>query len=153
MGIDAAHAVLNLTTGRESAEKHAVRDFIARCNSGGDAWKLLSENVIVTVNGTTPLSGRFPGLELVRGILVDSARVVIQSLEIEIRELIGKGARVAALLRLSGLSTRGVSFNEEGRVCSCVFSVSAGRIEEIALFPDTSLIEIALYGRRYVSDV
>lgn len=153
MGADTAHTVLTLTTEAESPEKQAVRDFIARCNSGGDAWKLLAENVVVTINGTTPLSGRFPGLELARGILVDSARVVIQSLEIEIRGLIGKGSRVAALLKVSGLTTQGVSFNEEGRVCSCVFSVAAGSIGEITLFPDTSLIETALYGRRYVSDV
>lgn len=168
MGADAARTVLTLTTGAESPEKQAVRDFIARVNAaaaarpaageraGPDAagpFALLSPEVVVTINGTTPLSGRFVGLELLRGILLDSARVVIQSLDVEIRELIGKGARVAALLKLSGSTTEGVSFNEEGRVCSCVFSVTSGRIEEIALFPDTSLIEIALYRRRYVSDV
>ena len=92
-------------------------------------------------------------LELVRGILVDSARVVIQSLEVEIRELVGQGSRVAALLKLSGRNSGGVAFNEEGHLCSCVFSVVAGRIEEISLFPDTMLIETALYGRRYVPDV
>jgi hypothetical protein len=156
-------------TGLESPEKQAVRDFVARCNAAmaaaarspaatagpalTDPFSLLSPDVIVTINGTTPLSGRFPGFGLVRGILLDSARVVIHSLEVEIGELIAKGSRVAALLKLSGRTSRGTAFNEEGRLCSCVFSVTAGRIEEIALFADTSLIEIALYGRRYAPDV
>ena len=153
--------------GAESAEKQAVREFIARVNAasrtGGTAERagahapgplaLLAPEVLVTINGTTPLSGRFPGLELVRGILIDSARLAIQSLEVEIRELIGKGSRIAALLSLSGLTAKGAPFNKEGRICSCVFSVEAGRIHEISLFPDTCLIEIALYGRRYVPDV
>lgn len=137
----------------DSTEKKTVRDFVARLNAGMDALPLLTESVVVTINGTTPLSGRFAGIELVRGILLDSARVVIESLSVEIAELIAKGSRVAALLKLSGRSTKGVAFNEDGRLCSCVFTVAAGRIEEIALFADTSLIEIALYGRRYVPDV
>jgi hypothetical protein len=85
--------------------------------------------------------------------LLDSARVVIEALSVELAEIIGKGSRVAALLKLSGRTTKGDAFNEVGRLCSCVFSVRAGLIEEIALFPDTSLIEIVLYGRRYAADV
>jgi ketosteroid isomerase-like protein len=142
---------IELAVGSDS-EKQVVRDFIARLNAGADARALLSARVIVTINGTTPLSGQFQGLELVCGILVDSAKVVISTLTVEIRELIGRGAGLAALLKISGRSTAGTPFNEKGRHCGCTFSVNGGRIEAITLFPDTSLIETALYRRRYVPD-
>ena len=132
---------------------HAVvRDFVARVNAAEGAWPLLAPGAVVTINGTTPLSGRFPGVELIRGILVDTARVVIRSLAIEIDTLIGSGPRVAALLRISGHDRAGAAFNAEGRLCGCVFGVHDGQIEEINLFPDTSLIELALYRRRFVVD-
>jgi ketosteroid isomerase-like protein len=143
---------IELAVGSDSVEKQVVRDFVALLNAGADARALLSERVIVTINGTTPLSGQFQGLELVCGILVDSAKVVISTLTVEIRELIGRGPGLAALLKISGRSTAGTPFNEEGRHCGCTFSVNGGRIEAITLFPDTSLIETALYRRRYVPD-
>jgi ketosteroid isomerase-like protein len=135
------------------ASHAVVRDFVTRVNAGEGAWALLAPEAVVTVNGTTPLSGRYPGVELIRGILVDTARVVIRSLTIDIDTLIGTGSRVAALLRISGSNRSGESFNADGRLCGCVFSVREGHIDEILLFPDTSLIELALYGRRFVSDV
>jgi len=139
-------------TDADRSPKGVVADFVARLNGGGDPWALLHEAAVVTVNGTTPLSGRYPGTSLIRGILVDSARVVIASLNVSIAELIGTGGRVAALLRLTGHNAAGVPFNVEGRLCGCVFAVNAGLIEEVILFPDTSLIEIALYRRSYVPD-
>ncbi len=140
-------------TGAEPNPKTVVREFVARLNAGGaDACALLSESAVVTVNGTTPLSGRYPGMALIRGILVDSARNVVASLSVGIDALIGTGARVAALLKLSGHTVAGIPFNTEGRLCGCVFAVKAGLIEEVILFADTSLIEIALYQRRYVPD-
>jgi hypothetical protein len=139
-------------SGADPGAKAVVRELVARINGGGDAWALLSETAVVTVNGTTPLSGRYPGIALVRGILVDTARRVIASLEVRIDELIGSGVRVAALLRISGRNANGMPLNTEGRQCGCLFGIERGLIEEVILFPDTSLIEIALYGRRYVSD-
>jgi hypothetical protein len=59
---------------------------------------------------------------------------------------------VAALLRISGRTVAGLEFNKEGRLCGCAFGVQDGKIEEIVLYADTSLIEIALYGRKYVPD-
>lgn len=141
-----------MSEGGDSVAKRVVREFVARLNAGGDVWRLLSDRVVVTVNGTTPLSGRFEGVELVRGILIDSAKVVLATLRVETRELIGQGSRVAALLAVSGRTTAGASFNETGKLCGCAFSVNADRISEITFFPDTSLIEMALYGRRYVPD-
>jgi hypothetical protein len=135
------------------AAADVARQFVARVNGGGDPWSLLSPQALVVVNGTTPLSGRYPGIELIRGILLDTAKNVIAGIEVTISDIIGTGARVAALLKLSGRTTAGISFNPEGRLCGCVFAVEGGFIEEIILFPDTSLIESALYQRKYVSDV
>lgn len=142
-----------MTTAADHSPKEVVREFIRRLNAGADPWALLADTAVVTVNGTTPLSGRYPGVELIRGILLDSARVVIASLSVTVQELIGAGPRIAALLQISGRSVAGVPFNDEGRLCGCVFAVDAGKIGEVILFPDTSLIEIALYRRRYVADV
>jgi hypothetical protein len=139
--------------GEAGQPKEVVREFVGRLNSGGDPWSMFASTAIVTVNGTTPLSGRYVGLEMVRGILVDTARCVITSLEVAIDELIGSGARVAALLRVSGRNAAGLAFNTEGRLCGCVFGVREGVIDEIIFYPDTSLVEIDLYGRRFVSDV
>jgi hypothetical protein len=139
--------------GEAGQPKEVVREFVGRLNSGDDPWSMLASTAVVTVNGTTPLSGRYAGLEMVRGILVDTARCVIASLEVAIDELIGSGGRVAALLRVSGRNAAGLAFNTEGRLCGCVFGVREGVIDEIIFYPDTSLVEIALYGRRFVSDV
>lgn len=136
-----------------SGAADVARDFVARVNGGDDPWSLLSPQVLVVVNGTTPLSGRYPGIELIRGILLDSAKVVIAQIDVTISEIIGTGARVAALLKVSGSTVAGVPFNQEGRLCGCVFAVQQGLIEEILLFPDTSLIETVLYQRKYVPDV
>ena len=129
-----------------------VREFVRRLNTGQDPLSLLTDAAVVTINGTTPLSGRYAGLTLVRGILVDTARNVISTLAVEIRSLIGSGSRIATLLAVSGRNVDGMEFNREGAVCGCVFTVNGGRIEEIILFPDTSLIETALYRRRYVAN-
>jgi hypothetical protein len=132
--------------------KDVVREFVAHVNAAAGDWSLLAADAIVTVNGTTPLSGRYPGIELVRGILVDTARVVIRTLRVEVDTLIASGSRVAALLRVSGFDREGREFNAEGRLCGCVFGVRGRVIDEVILFPDTSLIEVALYRRRYVDD-
>ena len=138
--------------GTSEAAKSVVTEFLARLNARGDAAALLSGAAVVTVNGTTPLSGRYTGLAMVRGILVDTARDVIASLDVEIDRLIGTGSRIAALLRLSGSTRAGAIFNAERRCCGAVFGVADGLIDEIILYPDTSLIEIALYRRRFVSN-
>jgi ketosteroid isomerase-like protein len=151
VGRHVAGAVLKVTAAG-SVPKDVVREFVAHVNAAAGDWSLLAPDAIVTVNGTTPLSGRYPGVELIRGILVDTARVVIRSLRIEIDTLIGTGSRVAALLRISGVDRDGLAFNAEGRLCGCVFGVRDRVIDEVVLFPDTSLIETALYRRRYVGD-
>jgi len=152
VGPDVQGTVLIPVTGADRKTADVVREFVTYLRGGADPWALLSEQAVVIVNGTTPLSGRYPGIALIRGILVDSAKNVIGSLSVGISEVIGTGARVAALLSLSGQSVAGAPFNEEGRLCGCVFAVRGGLIEEIILFPDTSLIEIALYQRKYVPD-
>jgi ketosteroid isomerase-like protein len=142
-----------MTTATDHSSKEVVQAFIERLNAGADPRALLAESAVVTINGTTPLSGRYPGVELIRGILLDSARVVIASLTVKVNEMIGTGSRVAALLNISGRTVAGAPFNADGRLCGCVFSVNGGVIQEVVLFPDTSLIEIVLYRRRYVPDV
>jgi len=114
--------------------------------SATNPYDFLAPDIVVTVNGTTPLSGRFEGLEQVRGVLAPTATDVIVALTIGVARLIGRGSRIAALLRIEGVSRRGKAFNTAGESCGCVFSVAGDVITEIGLFPDTSLIDTVLYG-------
>ena len=142
-----------MATAADSEPAALVREFVAHLNARRGPWALMHEDAVVTVNGTTPLSGRYTGLRMIRGILLDTARDAIASLEVGVEQLITSGSRVAALLAVTGVSVRGVTFNAERHCCGCVFGVREGRIDEVIFYPDTSLIEIALYGRRFVSDV
>ncbi len=140
----------------DTPEKTVVDCFLSSCNarmSGGrsrfdaaDPYSFLATNAKVTINGTTPLSGCYEGLELVRRILVDTAATVVETLHIRIDRLVGRGATVAALLEISGTSTRGFELNRQGDLCGAVFEVANDRVTSVTLFPDTSLIETALFG-------
>lgn len=139
-----------------SASQQTISEFIARCDSrmsgggGEDPCALLTGDVVVTVNGTTPISGRFPGLDIVRGILVDTVAERMQRINVSVEEFVGRGERVASLLKITGETKAGKTYNEKGEVCGCVFGVADGKINEIFLFPDTTLIEMVLFNRKYV---
>ncbi len=134
--------------------KTLIQQLINRINrpEAGDPYALLSENVVVTVNGTTPLSGHYPGLAMVKGILVDTARRVLADVQLELSKAIGQSSTVACQLIIHGRAPNDRMFNSRRDACSCVFDVSNGLITAIALYPDTSAIEMELYGRSYVSN-
>jgi ketosteroid isomerase-like protein len=134
--------------------KTIIRQLVNRINEAGtgDPYELLSEDVIVTINGTTPLSGRYPNLETAKGILVDTARRVVTDLRIGLTKIIGSNSTVACQLIIQGKTSGDRVFNAQGEACSCIFDVVNGLITEVALYPDTSAIEMALYGKRFVSN-
>jgi len=117
---------------------------------GEDPYDLLTDDVVVTLNGTTPISGRFPNLEIVKGILVDTVEERMKHIHVSVEEYVGRDARVATLLKITGETKSGKTYNEKGEVCGCVFGVAKGKINEIFLFPDTTLIEMVLFNRKYV---
>jgi ketosteroid isomerase-like protein len=136
----------------DSDAKSLITAFVSSIDgsTGQNPYALLSPDVVITINGTTPLSGRFEGLALVQKILVDTASGVIQNLQIKVHRLIGQGAKIATLLAVSGITRNGAAFNRQGELCGCVFEVDNGRIISIRAFPDTSLIDTALYGWQFV---
>jgi ketosteroid isomerase-like protein len=140
----------------QSASQKVISEFIERCDArmsgrgGADPCELLASNVVVTVNGTTPVSGRFPGLEIVKGILVDTVAERMLAINVSVEEFVGQGERVATLLKITGRTKQGRTYNEKGEVCGCVFEVKGGRVTEVFLFPDTTLIEMVLFNRKYV---
>jgi ketosteroid isomerase-like protein len=97
-------------------------------------YDLLSDDVIVTVNGTTPISGRFPGLAIVKGVLVDTVQERVASARVAVEECVGQGARVAALVTITGVTHQGRAYNEKGEPCGCVFEVRGDRLIETVLF-------------------
>jgi len=138
-----------------STARDIIAEFIRCCDvaaSGGNAdpYALLADNVSVMVNGTTPLSGHFPGLNIVKAVLVDTAKDRVKRANVSLVEFVGTGQRVAALLKLTAETVDGKIYNEKGDSCGSVFEVKDGKITEILFFPDTTLIETVLYNRRYV---
>lgn len=140
----------------ESASQAVIANFIQRCDAwmsgrgGPSPYDLLRKDVVVTVNGTTPVSGRFPGLDIVKGVLVDTVQERVASGHVSVEEYVGRGERVATLLKIAGETKRGKTYNEKGEVCGCVFEVKDDQITEIFLFPDTTLIEMVMFERKYV---
>ena len=139
-----------------SETQDIITDFVGRCDKaasgggGADPYELLTDDVVVTVNGTTPLSGRYPGQEIVRNILVDTAITRFKSANVSVEEFVGQGERVAALIKLTGESVDGKAYNPKGEVGGCVFGVKDGKIYEIFMFADTTMIEMVLFNRKYV---
>lgn len=144
-----------------SNNKEIVADFIASLGPAMRSqatqvrdrpYALLAPDAVLTVNGTTPLSGRFPGMRLIREIFVDTVATLLREVRVAAEKLIGTGEDVAALVRISAITRSGATFNECGELCGCVFAVRDGRIVAITLYPDTSLIELQVSGRRFVAD-
>lgn len=137
------------------SSKDIVREFIVRINDavkGGrmDPFELLDEEVRVSVNGTTPLSGNYPDLQIVRNVLLSTAKRRIKSASIDLIDCIGTGKRVGTLLKITAQTVDNKTYNEAGDPAGCLFGVQDGKITEIHLFPDTTLIETVIFNREFV---
>ena len=140
-------------TGSEARD--VVNEFIARVDTaagGGDAdpYAMLDEDVTVLVNGTTPLSGYFPGLGITRKVLVNTATQRLASGTVKVIDTIAGAGRVAALLEITAETKTGKTYNEARDPAGCVFGVEGEKINYINLFPDTTLIETVIFNRKFV---
>jgi len=141
-----------------SSPQAIVKQFIDQVNravKGGkaDPYELLSPDVLVTVIGFTPLSGNYHGRDQVRYVLGATLEDHFSEASVEMTEVIGSGARFAALGIISGVSTTGNDYNKARDTGGFVFEVSDGKITEIIAYPDTTLIETALFDNKYVETV
>ncbi|MDP6875097.1 MAG: nuclear transport factor 2 family protein [Alphaproteobacteria bacterium] len=132
-----------------------VGEFIDRVNLAAagqeaDPYALLDDDVRVFINGTTPLSGIFRGPEQVARILVSAAKRRVASFHMELVEFVGAGPRLVVRVIVTGSTPGGTVFNEDRADLGIVFEVRDGKIVEIKAFPDTMLIEMALFGKKYV---
>jgi ketosteroid isomerase-like protein len=137
------------------SSKDIVREFIVRVNDamkGGrmDPFELLDEEVRVLINGTTPLSGNYPNLQIVRNVLLCTTKRRIKSASISLIDCIGTGKRVGTLLKITAQTVDNRTYNEAGDPAGCLFGVQDGKISEIHLFPDTTLIETVIFNREFV---
>jgi ketosteroid isomerase-like protein len=135
--------------------QETAAEFIGRINAaaaGGqaDPYALLDDDVRLFVNGTTPLSGWFRGPEQIEHILVSAARRRLTAFALELVEFVGQGPRFAARVIATGTTAADGPYNEGRATMGLVLEVRDGKIVEIKSFPDTMLIEMALFGRRYV---
>ena len=141
-----------------SSPQAIVQQFIDRVNIAvkngkADPYELLSPDVLVTVIGFTPLSGNYHGRDQVQYVLGATLVDRFQEASVEMTEVIGSGARFAALGIISGVSTTGNDYNKARDTGGFVFEVIDGKITEIIAYPDTTLIETALYDNKYVETV
>ena len=131
--------------------KAVVEKLITACNERDDAkaWALLAAATVVTVAGSTWLSGRFEGEEQIRRILLATVNDYLHEARVKVVEAIGDGDHVAALVEVSGHARDGASFDRAGGPWGLCFTVTGERIAAIDVFPDTMFIETALCGGVY----
>ncbi len=128
-----------------------IRNVDAALRGGdGDPWRFLHPDLRVWINGTTPLSGCYPGLDIVRSVLIDTAAGVIDGARVRLIDMVGSGHRVGALLEIRAQARAGRTYNEAGDPAGCLFIIRDDRISDIRLFPDTTQIETVLFGRQFV---
>ena len=135
--------------------KEIVTEFIARCDlaaSGGNAdpWAMLIDDVQVSLPGKTIISGEYPNKEIVQNVLVASVAERITGANVSISSLVAQGNRVAALLVTTGETVDGQTYNPKREPNGVTFGVKGHQIEEIVLFPDNTMIETVIMGRRYL---
>ena len=137
--------------------RQLVTDFIARINdaaagSPAEPCALLASDVVVSVSGTTPISGVYRGKNQVMNVLLPTTAVRMKKIRVEIKEFVGAAERIAALLIVTGESAQGKSYNDGKDTSGAVFGTKNGEIVDIRLFPDTTLIETVLFNNVYVSN-
>ncbi len=142
-----------------SNAKKLVTRFINALNEAGadearlaEARGLLHRDVIVSVVGSTPLSGRFENLNIVDRVLVNTAKRLLSALNVRVLRLIGEGHTVAALTEFRATTKGGKVIGDVGEVTGCVFEIEEGLITEIQIFADTSLIDLELLGWAFVAN-
>lgn len=135
--------------------KEVVGEFVARCNTacgGGsaDPYAMLTEDVRVHLPGKTIISGEYPNKEIVENVLVAAVAERVEQANFELAQIVAQGDRVATLLVTTGKTIDGEVYNPEGQPGGCIFGVEGDQIREITLFPDDTLVETVILGRRYV---
>jgi hypothetical protein len=130
-----------MTTAREVIE--AFYEKLGRGDIAG-VTALYAPDMVYTVTGTTPLSGRYVGLDEIREKLFVPVFSRVRNLALTPEELIAEGERVVALVRGKGTGPGGAPY--ENRY-AFVFRVRDGKIREMTEFLDTALVETALYGK------
>ena len=135
--------------------KELVAEFISRCNAAcrGDAadpYALLTEDVHVSVPGKTILSGEYPNKEIIQNVFVAAVAERMGEMHFDLSQVIGQGDRVATMVVTTGESVDGERYNPKGEVGGYVFGVRGDLIEEIVVFPDNTMVETVILGRRYL---
>lgn len=133
--------------------QHTLRKFVKALNSAFAGKKntlclYFDHDISIEINGTTPISGHYPNLEMINHILVPEVATRISELVVEVVEMIIDNNTVAASVVFRGKTASGELFCHPPG--GCVLTLSNGKISHIMLFPDTTLIETQLYQRRFI---
>jgi hypothetical protein len=109
-----------------------------------ETFPYLSDDIVLTVSGSTELSGTFRGKDEIRTKVVNPERQVMAELKIVPKELIAEGDTVICLADGRGQAKSGQPYNNH---YAFLFRIREGKIREIIEYLDTSLTETALFGK------
>ncbi len=128
--------------------KALVREMFAATEKGDVArlFELLDPDMVLTLAGTTPLSGRYEGGAAVAD-LTRRVRSLIDHVSLEVDELVGDGDIVVGFGRGAGVAKTGRPYNN---TYVWRFRLVNDRIVEYTEFGDTALVETALFGKDLV---
>lgn len=126
--------------------KRLVNDFWAAFNRGDleGALALMTDDVVFTVSGTTPFSGRLEGKDRLRAHMTHFGHQLEPGATMQVRELIGEGQVVVCLSDGTMRAKNGRDYNNS---YAFVFRFREGRIASVTEYLDTALVETALCGR------
>lgn len=132
----------------ETGAEAVVRQWFDRVSKGDGpgAMELFDPEVSYTLQGTTPVSGTYSGLQsVVDDFLVPWRKQIDGEIVLDVSEVITQGDRVVVLCRGRAKTVFGHDYDNE--YCF-VFRVRDGRITHVNEFLDTALVETAAYDKK-----
>jgi ketosteroid isomerase-like protein len=111
-----------------------------------EAFALFSEDIVYDLKGTTPVSGKYRGMDqIVNDFFTPWRKQLDGEMNLIVDELIGDGASVVALVRGEAKTIFDKRYDNE---YAFVFRIKDGKITGVTEYLDTALVETAAYGKK-----
>ena len=127
--------------------KQRVQEFWDAFNREGSeaALALVSDDIVFTVTGATPVSGTYSGKDAVRGHFNRFAALVEPGARMRVSELMAEGDTVVCLS--DGIMQATRTGREYNNAYAFVFIFKGEEIVSVTEYLDTALVETALFGK------
>jgi ketosteroid isomerase-like protein len=122
-------------------------DLIAKGDAQA-AFALFTDDIVYDLKGTTPVSGKYRGLEsIVEDFFTPWRKQIVGEIVFTVDELIGDGDCVVALGRGKAKTIHDVPYDND---YAFVFRLRGGKISHVIEYLDTAMVETAAYGKKIV---